>query len=237
MGSKARSFAILLSFFCLLAASASAEEAQDASSPESPLFLVNRSNRLAYEYMPETLVLPETLIAKGKEEYVYLRPEAAKALEALFDEALAQGHTLYAVSGYRSYALQKSIFQRKVNEVGERRAARTVAPPGASEHQLGLAMDINGESTLAKGLSSAFGESPEGQWVTKNAHQFGFIIRYAKDTTEITGYAWEPWHLRFVGAEAAKEIHQLGITFEEYHQLLQERNASAWQEPPRRGGD
>ena len=188
---------------------------------EHLLTLVNREHRIAYDYVPGELVLPDVQAARGKENNIYLRPEASRALEQLFSAAEKAGHTLYAVSGYRSYPTQKAIFQRKVEEVGEKQAMRTVAPPGASEHQLGLAMDINGETTVKKGLVREFGETPEGIWVAENAHRFGFIIRYQQGRTDITGYAYEPWHLRYLGVKVASAIYVLDITLEEYHALLQ----------------
>ena len=145
-----------------------------------------------------------------------MRPEAASALEALFEGAAEAGLTLYATSGYRSYSTQKAIFDRKAAERGEQAANRSVAKPGYSEHQTGLAMDIEGETTLGTGLTEAFGESPEGIWVAEHCHEYGFIIRYPKDKTNITGYIYEPWHIRYVGVEAAMEITELGVTFEEY---------------------
>lgn len=196
--------------------------------PEWVLCLVNRDNRLPHTYVPTDLVMPEVAAAPYKEDAIYLRREAAEALEALFYAAAEAGHTLYAVSGYRSYALQKSIYDRKVESSGEKRAMLTVAKQGASEHQLGLAMDINGESTVVRGLVQDFGDTPEGKWVYENAHFFGFILRYQQGKTAITGYAWEPWHLRYVGQEAAKEIASLEITFEEYHAVLQQRRIDAW---------
>lgn len=200
------------------------------TGPDSILALVNREHTISYTYEPETLVMPQVQAAPGKETAIYLREEPARALEALFQDAATNGHTLYAVSGFRSYATQKSIFTRKVELVGEERAMATVAPPGASEHQIGLAMDINGETTVALGLVQAFGETPEGLWVSENAHRFGFIIRYEKEKTKITGYAWEPWHIRYVGEEAAAEITMLGITLEEYMEVLQRRRIDAWLE-------
>ena len=207
---------------------ASVESLFPSNNPYDILRLVNRDHKLPYEFVPD-VVLPNVPAAPGKEEYVYLREEAARALEALFSAALAEGHTLYAVSGYRSYSLQASLFRRKVERVGsEAKAMLTVAPPGASEHQLGLAMEINGETMLSLGLTEDFGASPEGLWVYENAHRFGFIIRYPEGKTDITGYAWEPWHLRYVGEDAAREMHSLQVTFEEYHALLQERRVQAW---------
>lgn len=196
------------------------------TAPDSALALVNRDHKIAHDYVPEKLVLPSVLAAPGKEEAIYLREEPCEALEYLFYAGQLHGHTLYAVSGYRSYALQKSIYTRKVEAAGPNQ--RTVAPPGASEHQLGLAIDVNGETTVARGLVAAFGETPEGRWVYENAHKYGFIVRYPQGKTDITGYAWEPWHLRYVGKEVASEIYALDITFEEYQQVLMQRRIEEW---------
>lgn len=200
----------------------------DANDPNSMLVLVNRDNKLHYTFEPQELVLPNVQASEGKEKAIYMREEAAGALEKLFQGAAVAGHNLYAISGYRSYNQQKGLYENKVNAVGEKRAMLVVAPPGASEHQLGLAMDINGDSTLKLGLVEEFGASPEGQWVNENAHRYGFIIRYKEDMTHITGYAWEPWHLRYVGIDTATEVYELDITFEEYHDILQQRRLDAW---------
>ena len=124
--------------------------------------------------------------------------------------------TLYATSGYRSYSTQKAIFERKLERMTEEQANDSVAKPGYSEHQTGLAMDIEGETTKGTGLTEAFGESPEGIWAAEHCAEYGFIIRYPKGKTKITGYIYEPWHLRYVGKEAAQEITEMGVTFEEY---------------------
>ena len=183
--------------------------------PTDILILVNKQNRAPA--VPVTLVKPDvTPTRESVAENIYMRPEAASALEALFEGAAGAGLTLYATSGYRSYSTQKAIFDRKAAERGEQAANRSVAKPGYSEHQTGLAMDIEGETTLGTGLTEAFGESPEGIWVAEHCHEYGFIIRYPKDKTNITGYIYEPWHIRYVGVEAATEITELGVTFEEY---------------------
>ena len=183
--------------------------------PTDILILVNKQNRAPA--VPVTLVKPDVTPTKPSvAENIYMRPEAAQALEALFAGAAEEGITLYATSGYRSYSTQKAIFDRKAEERGEQAANRSVAKPGYSEHQTGLAMDIEGETTLGTGLTEAFGESPEGIWVAENCHEYGFIIRYPQDKTSITGYIYEPWHIRYVGVEAATEIAALGVTFEEY---------------------
>ena len=149
-----------------------------------------------------------------------MRPEAAKALEELFAGALEDDIILYATSGFRSYSTQKAIYDRKRAGSNDRTANASVAKPGQSEHQTGLAMDVEGHSSLGSGLVEDFGETVEGQWLAKHCHEYGFIIRYPKGKTDITGYIYEPWHIRYVGKEAAAEIAALDVTFEEYILLL-----------------
>ena len=144
-----------------------------------------------------------------------MRREAAEALEKLFRAAEEEEHyTLVAVSGYRSYQTQRNIYKRRIKNAGQKKADKFVALPGASEHQLGLAMDV-GRRTNHK-LKAAFGNTPEGKWLAEHCHEYGYIIRYPKDKTHITGYVYEPWHIRYVGKEAAAEIAALDVTFEEY---------------------
>ena len=145
-----------------------------------------------------------------------MQPVAAAALEELFAGAKEDGLQLYATSGFRSYSTQKAIFDRKSQQRGEKAANASVAKPGYSEHQTGLAMDVEGQSSLGIGLVDDFGETPEGKWLAENCHEYGFIIRYPKGKTDITGYIYEPWHIRYVGKEAAEEIAELDVTFEEY---------------------
>ena len=150
-----------------------------------------------------------------------MRAEAARMLENLFEEAAKNGHQLIAVSGFRSFETQRLIYQRKIRTSGsEEKAKLLVAPPGASEHQLGLAIDI-GRKASDK-LNAAFGKSREGQWVRENAHHFGFIVRYQARWTDITGYADEPWHLRYVGPEHARVIYERDIPLETYLRELSE---------------
>lgn len=183
--------------------------------PSDILILVNKTNRAPV--VPVTLVKPNVTPTKPElSENIYMRPEAAAALEMLFEGAAKEGVTLYATSGFRSYSTQKAIYERKLDRMEENSANASVAKPGYSEHQTGLAMDVEGQSTLGTGLTAKFGESPEGIWLAENCHRYGFIIRYPKDKRSITGYIYEPWHIRYVGVEAAEDIHTLGVTFEEY---------------------
>lgn len=183
--------------------------------PTDTLILVNKHNRAPA--VPITLVKP--VVPPTREaisENIYMQPIAAAALEELFAGAKEDGLTLLATSGFRSYSTQKAIFERKLETMSERAANASVAKPGYSEHQTGLAMDVEGQSSLGMGLVEDFGQTPEGKWLAEHCHEYGFIIRYPKGKTEITGYIYEPWHIRYVGKEAAAEIAALDVTFEEY---------------------
>ena len=182
------------------------------------LFLVNRQYRITEDYVPNDLVRPNVASTYSN---IKMRAEAAAALEEMFQAAKEEaGYTLMAISGYRSYGKQSAIFDRKVKNAGRKEAVLLVALPGASEHQLGLAMDLGCKKNSY--LNEAFGDTPEGQWVNENGHRFGFIIRYKKEWTEITGYAFEPWHVRYVGKEHAARIHELDIPLEYYIAQLRE---------------
>ena len=184
-------------------------------NPADVLILVNKTNRAPA--VPPTLVLPNVQpTSEAKAKNIYMQPVAAAALEELFEAAAEDCITLLATSGFRSYSTQKAIFDRRSDQRGERSANRSVAKPGYSEHQTGLAMDVEGLSSLGSGLVADFGETPEGIWLSQNCHKFGYIIRYPKGKTNITGYIYEPWHIRYVGLDAAAEIAELDITFEEY---------------------
>lgn len=183
--------------------------------PTDTLILVNKHNRApAVPIALEKPDVPPTREALS--ENIYMQPEAAEALEELFAGAKEDGITLLATSGFRSYSTQKAIFERKLEKMSERAANASVAKPGYSEHQTGLAMDVEGQSSLGMGLVEDFGETPEGKWLAQHCHEYGFIIRYPKGKTDITGYIYEPWHIRYVGKEAAAEIAALDVTLEEY---------------------
>lgn len=186
------------------------------------LFLVNREYPLTSAYVPGDLVRPNVSSTASN---IRMRSEAAMALEEMFRAAKEEkGYTLTAVSGYRSYSQQNTIFKRKVDSVGKKAALLLVAPPGTSEHQLGLAMDIGCKRNSS--LTASFGKTEEGKWVAENCHRFGFIIRYKEEWTEITGYSFEPWHVRYVGKEHAERIYELDIPLEYYcAQLRQARYA------------
>ena len=134
-----------------------------------------------------------------------VRPEVSVMLDALFDDAAAAGRPgLYVKSAYRSYAEQQATYDYWVRTVGRARADVISAKPGHSEHQLGLAVDLGGPNCTGW---ACFGDTPEGRWVAAHAHEYGFIIRYPEGGTSVTGYEFEPWHLRYVGPRAAWMMH------------------------------
>lgn len=185
-------------------------------NPNAILALVNKSNNLAVDYVPDDLVEPAVPFSfSGHDEKRQMRAEPAAALEELFAAATEAGHQLTAVSGFRSYGRQKTIFLNNVQKSGFERANFFSALPGQSEHQTGLVMDVSSAAVGYK-LVTNFGQTPEGAWLNENAHLFGFIIRYPADKTDITGYQYEPWHIRYVGTDAAAEIKAQGWVLEEY---------------------
>ncbi len=181
------------------------------------LILINREFTLSEDYAPDDLVRPDVECLYSN---VKMRDEAARALKEMFDAAKEAGHRLVAVSGYRSYGQQSSIFNRKVKSVGKEKARLLVADPGASEHQLGLAMDLGSRQNTS--LAASFGGTAAGKWVGEHCYEYGFIIRYKEEWTDITGYAYEPWHVRYVGKEHSARIGELNIPLETYSETLRE---------------
>lgn len=181
------------------------------------LALVNKEFFLPEDYAPDDLVRPEVEFSFGDVEIEkgLMRREAAEALEEMFAAAKQDGIELYAISGYRSYSRQESLFNAEKERVGMEKAVQAVAIPGASEHQSGLAMDISSRSNKFY-LNEAFAKTVEGKWLKDNAHLFGYILRYPKDKTKVTNYVYEPWHFRYVGKKAAKVMYEHNWTLEEY---------------------
>ncbi|WP_246031902.1 M15 family metallopeptidase [Salibacterium salarium] len=186
-------------------------------NPKAVDALVNRNYFLPGNYEPEDLSVPDVPFSFDEEHPKrQIREQAAKALEELFDGAKADGMQLYAISGYRSYDRQEAIFAANAAEDGEEAANQYSAQAGESEHQSGLAMDVSSQSNDFA-LTNEFGETPEGEWLTEHAHEYGFVIRYPEDKTDITGYQYEPWHLRYVGEDLAETLYEEDETLEEYY--------------------
>lgn len=182
-------------------------------NPDSLLVLVNKYNQLPADYIPENLIA-----LKCNPKY-QLREEAAIAFNELIEAAKQNNVNVYPYSAYRSYEYQNKIYNRYVNKDGEELADTYSARPGHSEHQTGLSVDIK---------SVGYNEITDSdyEWMKENAHLYGYIIRYPENSTEITGYQEEPWHLRYVGIEIATEIKDLDITFDEYYQIKLLENKS-----------
>lgn len=172
--------------------------------------LVNRETLLDEAFCPPGLEWLSVPFA-GKEGEVkrMMEARAAEAVRALFAEGNRQGVSLVGISGYRPYSRQKDLYDLNPGSL-------YVAPPGASEHQTGLALDVSCAAVNLE-LEEAFGQTGEGKWLAKNAPLYGFILRYPKDKTEITGYAYEPWHIRYVTKSLALYLTLTGLTLEEYH--------------------
>lgn len=134
---------------------------------------------------------------------------ALDALRELQQAAANTGYSMPLISGYRSYQTQNSIYNSYVSRWGVEYTDTVSARPGHSEHQTGLAFDV-GE------LNSSYGETKEGIWLKENCHKYGFIIRYLKGKEAITGYSYEPWHVRYVGVAVATYIMENNLTLEEY---------------------
>lgn len=185
-------------------------------NPYEILSVANKDFALSGEYEPIDLTIPDVPFPFSEDNpKKQLRKEAADALEELFSSAEEDDIHLFAVSGYRSYERQESIFAANVEQDGEEHANTYSAKPGESEHQTGLVMDISSED-VGFDLTTDFGATTEGEWVKNHSHEYGFIIRYPKGKEDITQYQYEPWHLRFVGVEAATKIKENEETLEEY---------------------
>lgn len=186
------------------------------AQPASLTVLVNKQRKLPEDYVPADLVVPNVpFIFPEKSDKRKMRKEAAEALERMFAAAKADGVELAGVSGYRSHAYQKELFARYVKKDGLEVARTYSAYPGTSEHETGLAMDISGIDGKCA-AESCFAGTKEAEWLAQHSAEYGYIVRYPLGKESITGYIYEPWHLRYVGVELAKEIYESGLTLEEY---------------------
>jgi zinc D-Ala-D-Ala carboxypeptidase len=175
---------------------------------------VDKTHRLTEECVPPDLVeLPASRSAQGSQ---YLRAEAADALLRLFDAAEAEaGYVLSTNSSYRSYQTQRAVYDSAVAAFGREYADRTSARPGHSEHQMGTTADVGARGRYLENFTG----TPEAEWIAENSWRFGFIVSYPDGKEHITGYAYEPWHIRYVGEAVAQQVFESGLTLHEF--LLQ----------------
>ena len=178
---------------------------EDTDMSDGILILCNKYHKLKKDYKPDLV----SLSGYGGGQ---MQKEAASHFKEMVKAAKKDGITLWNVSGYRSYSTQKSLYNNYVKRDGVSKADTYSARAGTSEHQTGLATDINTASSKAH-----FEKTKEYAWLIKNAHQYGFILRYPEGKTFITGYKYEPWHYRYVGKEVAQIIYEKNITYEEYY--------------------
>ena len=177
--------------------------------------LVNKSHTLSSSYVPPYLTEARIPFhAPAHHEKTLMEKAAAKSAAKLFHRAAAENVTLMGISGYRSYRRQEALYRNALQ-----RGSTAVAPPGTSEHQTGLALDISCAS-LNFELEESFAATKEGKWLKSNAPLYGFILRYPRRKEHITGYPWEPWHIRFVGKTLSLYLSLTGLTLEEYHDML-----------------
>lgn len=172
---------------------------------------LDKAHRLPESCVPPDLVaVPGTMQQGGQR----LRAAAAAAFQELFAAAQKDGFTIVSVSAYRSYADQVAAFNANVASGGLEYARRTSALPGHSEHQLGTTTDVS-SADAGFGLES-FGGTPEARWIADNAWRYGFVVSYPDGKEGVTGYAYEPWHIRWLGKEVARKVRDSGLTLHEY---------------------
>ena len=179
------------------------------SEPASLWVVVNKKRPLPSSYVPANL---------SNASGVSMKQDAATATKQLIAGATNGGVSLKAISGYRSYASQQSVYNSYVQSDGQADADTYSARPGHSEHQTGLAADL-GNSSGTCDLEICFENTAGGKWLKAHAHEYGFVIRYPKGKTSVTGYQYEPWHIRYVGKELAAELNKSGQTMEEFFGL------------------
>ena len=180
-------------------------------------FIVNKNNKLSENYIPSDL---EQISLEYSCDNKYLRKIAKENFDQMAVDAKKNGFNIVAVSTYRSYEYQEKLYNNYVKNKGYYYADMCSARAGHSEHQTGLAVDI---ADLSLDYDN-FENTKEFIWVKKNAHKYGFIMRYPKAKFHITGFKYEPWHYRYVGVKIANYIYENNLTLEEYKKITHKCN-------------
>lgn len=183
-------------------------QATTIKNPEDVTSLVNKTHQIPKGWIPDDLV-------NVIDSHQQLRKEAAQAYKEFYLSAQDKGIKCYAISGYRTNETQSLYWKRQVQIYGEEYASQYSAYPGRSEHQLGLAIDVSNQLTGDR-LSEKVAQASIGKFIVSDGYKYGFILRYPQDKVSITNYGYEPWHMRYVGKELAKKLHDTGLTLEEY---------------------
>ena len=169
---------------------------------------VKETNRDGFTYIDGVLIVNKKY-SLPKDYAPGLLPEVESAYNNLAAAAKTVGYNIPLVSGFRSYQTQEIIYNNYISIYGKEATDTFSAQPGHSEHQSGLAMDVGK-------IDDDYGNTPEGIWLASNAHKYGFIIRYQKGKEAITGYKYEPWHIRYLGVDLATKVYNSGLCLEEY---------------------
>jgi D-alanyl-D-alanine carboxypeptidase len=178
--------------------------------------LVNKQNKLSFDDIPRDLVpLKIPFDAPIDDPKRLMRRNAAKAAKQLFHRSASCGLNLYGISGYRSFERQKEIYNHSMRAKGREHTEKFIAPPGCSEHQTGLSLDVSCPS-LDFDLVEEFEQTKEGIWLKQYAPLYGFILRYPKGKESITGFAYEPWHIRYVTKSLSLYLSITDLVLEEY---------------------
>ncbi len=168
--------------------------------------VVNKKHRLPSNYVP-------SLVTVGGGQ---IRPEASSDLQRLLNDASSAGAPMNIISSYRSYQTQVSTYQYWVDLNGQTQADRESARPGHSEHQTGLTVDMGNPDGSCR-LVACFGDGAAGKWLAANAYKYGFIVRYPPNSESLTGYIYEPWHIRYLGVDVATAVYNSGLTLDQYY--------------------
>ena len=190
---------------------------EETDTSKGNLMLVNKFHYLTKDYAPKNIVDVKNTYAYGDNEII---EEVYNAFKNMWTAAKKEDLSLIITSSYRDYEFQDTLWNRYASSNSEEWADSVSARAGYSEHQTGLTLDI----VTYNCTMNEFEETDEFKWLQKNAHKYGFILRYPKDKTDITGYDYESWHYRYVGVEMAKKIYEEGITFDEYYAYYIERD-------------
>jgi D-alanyl-D-alanine carboxypeptidase len=159
-------------------------------------------------YTPPALVYPDVAYVNRQP----MRPEVAEALVAMFNAGKAEAGLDFSVqSAYRAFDSQTRVYDDDVASHGQAYADTDTARPGHSEHQTGLAVDISAVPAKCS-LDACFAQTPQGEWLAANAWRFGFLLRYPADKVAVTGFAFEPWHYRYIGVPLATRLRETGVT-------------------------
>jgi D-alanyl-D-alanine carboxypeptidase len=187
----------------------------EIDNPNDLLALVNKQHKVNERYVPNDLILLTDILNIPTLGKIYLRKEAAQSFKEMYLAMYGAGYKVTASSGWRSLTFQQKVLTNWTRNVGSKNANMYAALPGFSEHHLGTAIDV---LTPENGYTIAqnYFNTKTFKWLSENSYKYGYLLSYPQGKTDLTGYNPEGWHYRYVGKEAAKEVHDQNITLSEY---------------------